>query len=193
MAKKSVCKIDGCGKPHHGRGYCRAHHARSLRGSPLDAPLKTSKGICIRWIEDHKYWSGNECLTWPFARMGRGYGKIKYRGVQMGAHRAMCIEAHGEPPNESAQACHSCGKGHEACVNPRHLRWDTVSANHADKRSHGTATVGDRHGRSKLTSEQVELIRACKGRMPQREAGERFGISQTQVGRIWRGENWGAE
>lgn len=38
MAIPRICKVDGCGKPHHARGYCGAHLQRLRRvGSPLGA------------------------------------------------------------------------------------------------------------------------------------------------------------
>jgi hypothetical protein len=37
------CSVGGCGRPHYGHGYCRAHHARWLRhGDPVaGAPIMT--------------------------------------------------------------------------------------------------------------------------------------------------------
>lgn len=33
---RPACSLAGCGRPHHGHGYCRPHHARWLRhGAPL--------------------------------------------------------------------------------------------------------------------------------------------------------------
>lgn len=49
---------------------------------------------------------------------------------------------------------------------------------------------GDGFG-SKLTREQVDEIRSLKGTgLKQREIGEMYGVSQTQVSRIFRGVRW---
>jgi hypothetical protein len=54
------------------------------------------------------------------------------------ATRVMCKLAHGPAPTPKHHAAHSCGKGHEACINPKHLRWATPRENAADAKLHGT-------------------------------------------------------
>lgn len=44
--------------------------------------------------------------------------------------------------------------------------------------------------RGKLSAEQVEQVRSLAGRVSAREAGRRFGITHSQVVKIWRGEAW---
>jgi hypothetical protein len=55
------------------------------------------------------------------------------------AHRVMCEIAHGPKPAPGFVAAHTCGKGREGCVNPRHLRWASQKENMADKLLHGTS------------------------------------------------------
>lgn len=45
MAERGLCVIDGCGKPHEARGWCRAHYRRWQRsGSPhFDPPASKPK------------------------------------------------------------------------------------------------------------------------------------------------------
>jgi hypothetical protein len=84
------------------------------------------KSACQKWLEDHVGYDKDDCLIWPFSST-RGYGHFKCNGVRSYAHRYMCTLVHGEPPSDEHQASHSCGKGHQKCVSPRHLSWKTQS------------------------------------------------------------------
>ena len=85
----------------------------------------------------------------------------------------------------------SCGKGHEACVNPRHLYWGTPIENAADRVRHGTHLKGEDCASAKLTVDQVREIRRLSLSLPQREVADRFGISKQRVSKIVRREQWG--
>ena len=138
MATKPVCKIKECGKPSRTAGLCGMHYQRKLRGTPMTVPAKTPArmGALLEWVEDHIDFSSDDCLAWPFGRDQKGYGAVKFRGIQTNAHRVMCILAHGEPTSEMQHALHSCGQGHNGCVNPRHLRWGSVKDNCDDRTKH---------------------------------------------------------
>ena len=116
------CSILNCDRPFYSRTYCTMHYARWLRcGDPMG--VKAFRGDPIKWIEQHKNYSGNECLKWPYAIGPDGYGRISVDGKIMNAHRFMCISAHGEPPPDKPVAAIICGN--PSCVNPNHLRWTT--------------------------------------------------------------------
>lgn len=108
----------------------------------------------------------------------------------MGAHRLVCIQAHGDP-DDGQEACHNCGN--PPCVNPRHLRWDTHKSNIGDKVAHGTHNRGTRHSLAKLSDADVLAIRrlVSGGGLTQAEIGEQFGISQMQVSNIHLRKQWG--
>lgn len=36
-----ACSVPGCGRVHSCKGYCESHYKRSLRGTPMDTPLKS--------------------------------------------------------------------------------------------------------------------------------------------------------
>jgi hypothetical protein len=55
------------------------------------------------------------------------------------------------------EACHNNGDKSDCRL--ENLRWDTRSANHMDKRKHGTDFNGTRHPMAKLTWSQVDEIR----------------------------------
>jgi len=47
MADTKVCLIEGCGKPTHGRGYCKKHYKRLLcNGDPLTTKRRVEPNHC---------------------------------------------------------------------------------------------------------------------------------------------------
>lgn len=185
------CSIDGCDKPHQARGWCLMHYKLFCRnGDPL-ARKHAAKWSTMKWLEDHKDYEGDECLIWPFAMMSkRGYGKTQFRGKHCSAHLAMCILAHGEKPAPKMVAAHSCGKGHLACVNPKHLRGATYAENCADMLIHGTRPIGHKCYQAKLTPEDVLKIRAIGNSMTHAEIATLYGISAPSVGKVLRGRSY---
>lgn len=154
----------------------------STPDNPCNSPL-------MKWIRDVALtYQGDDCLPWPFACSKDGYGTIGRAGKNIRVHRYICTLAHGEPPTPQHEAAHSCGLGHEGCVNQGHLSWKTRTSNQADKRIHGTGKNGHRW---KLTHEQVTEIRAAKPTEVSRVTAKRFGVNestirQIQTGKIWR-------
>src|SRR5690606_12175061 len=94
-----------------------------------------SNGEAEAWLVAHAGWLDHaRCLKWPFGRSGHGYaGQATVDGVREAAYRHMCRLAHGNSPSSEHQAAHSCGKGHEGCINPNHLRWATPAENQSDR------------------------------------------------------------
>lgn len=148
---------------------------------------KRGAGQAVKFLRDNVSYQGDACLPWPFSRDGGvGRGRVGYLGKLYWAHRLMCEFAHGPAPTPKHQAAHSCGKGHEGCVNPRHLSWKTVSENLLDRREHGTA-VGSPYGQhGKLKPDQIAEIRALKGKVPKREIAARFGVGYAAI-QYWHG------
>lgn len=133
-----------------------------------------------------------DCVIWPQFRDENGYGRLVHEQKQYWAHRLMCEMAHGAPPSPDHEAAHSCGRGHEGCVNPRHLSWATKTRNQLDRRSHGTKSPCGWRWRPKLTPEQVLQIRALKGTttQTQREIAGMFGVTDATVRDVWSGKSW---
>jgi hypothetical protein len=78
---------------------------------------------------------------------------------------------------------------------PGNLCWGTHSENQKDRIAHGGLTPrlpGALNPNSRITAEIAEGIRQAYRRKEgsQTKIGARFGISQTQVSRIIRGEQW---
>jgi hypothetical protein len=88
----------------------------------ISTPDDPGTSPLMLWIRDVALkWKSDECLTWPFTRINTGYGIIGRGGKTYKAHRYICQWVKGEPPTPEHHAAHSCGRGHDACVNPRHL------------------------------------------------------------------------
>lgn len=177
------CSVQGCNRPAETRNYCNRHYHRWLRHcDPLGGDkFRCPRGEPIRWLKDRSAHEGDECLIWPYARLDDdGYGPS----------REMCRLAHGEPPTPQHHAAHSCGKGHEGCVNPKHLRWATPLENAADMYVHGTILRGSSHPRSKLSEEDVRAIRSLIGKRSHVEIASMFGVSPMTIAAIKHRRVW---
>lgn len=138
-------------------------------GGKTNWNCKRGEGQGIKWLREHVSYRGDDCLPWPLSKDGRvGRGRVGWNGKHYWAHRLMCVLAHGEPPTPKHQTAHSCGKGHEGCVNPRHLSWQTNSENQLDRyRKHGGKHGNPNGQRGRVTREQIDRMRALKGKRTQ--------------------------
>lgn len=187
MAGIGLYSCADCGKPLKGRRVCRTCGERRRR---LRLGLKTNArfGQPLSWLKAHAGFDKDACLTFPFGSGGR-------RGVTMNGHfetaaRVMCRLVHGDPPSQSHQAAHSCGRGLQGCVSPTHLRWATPKENQGDRKIHGTECKGESHGCAKLNEKQVYSIISMKGRKTQTEIADLFHVSKSTISHIHRGLKW---
>lgn len=152
-----------------------------LAGIKLEIPPK-------RWLRNlmenpPEDW---HCVMWPFTRAQNGYGTVGAKG-KIRPHRIMCEWENGPAPGPKHQAAHKCGRGHEGCVNPRHLHWLTASENQLERyRQSGLQP------RNKLTPEQVDEIRAMKDRERTVDTAARFGVTEANIRQIQAGKIWKA-
>jgi len=130
-----ICAIDGCERKHYARGYCNPHYKRWWRHGDASAG-GIDKGEARRWVDEVAIpYDGNECLTFPYGK-AHGYGRINIDSEPMDVHVFILQCVKGKKPSLSHEGCHSCGNGHEACVNPNHLYWGTRSQNNLDRWRH---------------------------------------------------------
>lgn len=122
------------------------------------------------------------CWIWTGTEFANGYGRF---GDQR-AHRVAYERVNGAIP-DGLLACHKCDT--RLCVNPAHIFIGDTDANMADMVAKGRSAHGTRHGRAKLTQEQVATIRAAAGKV--RDIAASFGVSKSLVSMIRRGEIWG--
>lgn len=143
-----------------------------------DSPL-------MSWIRDHLAYEHDYCLIWPFGRNSTGYGIFGREGKQFYVHRYICEIVHGAPPTQQHQAAHSCARGHEGCVNHRHLSWKTIQENQLDRHTVGVPHTGrKRH----LSPAQVLEIRASDDTAE--SLGRRFGVSDANIRHIRSGRTY---
>ena len=184
------CSVENCGKKSHANKLCKSHYERLRRHGDPNAG-RTNNGDPLRFIHNIAATNNSaECLMWPYSRDQNGYGKLVIDGRLIGAHRYVCILAHGNAPTPDHQAAHSCGNGHLGCVSKRHLSWKSILENEADKIIHGTICRGERHWNSKLDESQVREIISLKGVGTLDEIARKFGVSITQIWSIQRGKRW---
>lgn len=143
------------------------------------------------------FWSkvdkSGACWVWTGCRDRHGYGQFKPPAPVkklIGAHRMSWMIANSEVP-AGLHVCHRCDN--RACVNPAHLFVGTNADNVRDRQQKGrTKSVrGEEHPGAKIGAVEVVAIREMvKQGAPQSEVSARFGIGNTQVGRIARRAEW---
>lgn len=185
------CKVEGCNRKHDSHGYCNIHAIRYRRfGDPLRANVQTDFGSHRKFLSEllSREDFGEECIRWPFAINPTG---INVHGIGK-VCRYICKQVHGEPPKDGVyHAAHSCGKGHEGCINPDHLYWATPEQNAWDKLKHGTLLQGEKCPWSKLTKEQVLLIReASSDKASKQKLSSLYGVSIGSIEDIQHRRTW---
>ncbi len=146
------------------------------------------KSPIMRWIREHLDYQGDDCLIWPFGKRFSGYGFLMRGGKTVSAHRYICALVNGPDPG-GHDAAHSCGRGHDACVHPRHLSWKTPSQNQRERADGGK---GNRK-RCKLTPDDAATIRAAAGVEKIADTAKRFNVTQATVRNIQIGKYWKTE
>lgn len=197
MADNPICSVEGCDKRVIAKNLCQGHYKRLSRyGSPIggkrgEKPSKAAKGEALKWLNDNVRFDADRCLKWPYGDRGNGYGALADEcGRLIGAHVLMCIKAHGPSDGFRKIVAHSCNKGDEGCVNPRHLRWATAKENSEDRIAHGTSVFGEKSAVAKLSEAQALVILQSKGLVTQKYLSEKYNVSQACISEIQRGKKW---
>jgi HNH endonuclease len=125
--------------------------------------------------------TGEACWLWTGPLNDDGYGVFHVFGKNRKAHRVAYELSIADPGDMCV--LHRCDN--PRCVRPDHLFLGTHADNMRDCAEKGRAT-------RKLSPEQVLAIRAgAAAGASQHRLGCEFGISQSMVGRILNGKNWG--
>lgn len=120
----------------------------------------------------------SDCIEWAKRRNKDGYGRRKFRGQSMGAHRAAWLETNGAIP-EGLVVRHKCDN--RACVNIEHLELGTQAENMMDCSVRRTFN-------SKLTEEDVKDIRTSSETL--KFMAEKYSVSETTISRIRNNKRW---
>lgn len=129
--------------------------------------------------------SDSGCWEWQRYCLPSGYGQVR-RGKKLALiHREAYTAFIGTIP-KGLVVCHKCDN--RKCCNPSHLFIGTQQDNINDMVSKGRAASGERNGRSKLTSKEIENIRADKRVF--HEIASDYHIDRSHVSRIKSKDRW---
>ena len=190
------CSVEQCGAEHYADGLCNKHWQRIYKRGTL-TKRNSDAGAAIAFCEEVLKSNTTECILWPFP-LKEGYGFVRpplpgqKRSPQMKASRYVCIRAHG--PAMGLHALHTCHNSR--CVNPKHLYFGTNDQNIRDKLEAGRQPRGSAIFGTKLTVEQVRLIKSMdlspfKSKLAACKAiGPEYGVSPYTIKNILNGTCW---
>ena len=137
----------------------------------------------------------DECWEWLGGKCREGYGRFRLNGCKVQAHRYSWTLFFGEIP-DGELVLHKCNN--PSCVNPYHLYLGSQKDNMRDMVNAGRWSGGrppnihtphTNHSRRKFRLEHVEKMQELlsEGKI-QSEVAKEFGITQSAVSRLVRGE-----
>jgi hypothetical protein len=121
-----------------------------------------------------------------------GYGVVKRLGKTVRAHRwAFCLASGLKLSDiQDYVVMHKCDN--RLCINPEHLELGTHADNCADKVQKGRQARGETAGNSKLTTNEVKLIRlGFIAGLTNKKLAEIYSVSDMCISRIRSGKTWG--
>ena len=138
------------------------------------------------------------CWIWKGSKNKDGYGRFRFNGKAMLAHRVSWVLAYGEP-REGSCVLHKCDN--PACVRPEHLFLGSRADNHADATRKGRARwahlrawrdrLGGERSSHVLTEDQVKEVRLrFAAGETQTALAKTFGVHQTTIHNIVANKTW---
>jgi len=129
------------------------------------------------------------CWLWNRYINANGRGSMKMGGKTYLVHRASYI-LHKGPIPDGLLVCHSCDVKH--CVNPHHLWVGTQKDNIQDcvRKGRVANRNGERNPQSKLTQEEVLLIRELYPSMTGYALAEKFNVKPPTIYGILQNRRW---
>lgn len=124
---------------------------------------------------------------------GSSRPQVYYDGWQQYAYR-VSYQVHVGPIPPGAMICHHCDN--PRCINPAHLYAGSAADNGRDASARGRARTTPRYGAdhhlTTLTTEQVLEVcdRYARGDATQAQLAREYGMTQTGIGHLVRGETW---
>lgn len=140
------------------------------------------------------FWSkvdkSSNCWIWTASKTNGRYGQFYAQGKRCLTHRYSWLIHNGDIP-KGLCVCHTCDN--PPCVNPKHLWLGTNADNMRDKIKKGRLRVGigERNGKSKLVTKQINSIRALylKGYV-QTVLAKKYDVCQQTISHIVTRKFW---
>lgn len=182
--KTSIAKVS-----RNRSGYVKGQPVRYVRGhNKLAHPLTCASVQDAFW---YHFSPGNpaDCWEWQGPVNRDGYGLVRHRLANQLAHR-ISYELHRGEILDGMLVCHTCDN--PICVNPNHLFLGTYKDNARDMTQKGRGPVGEKHGRAKLTWDQVRAIRQLysAGEATCTELGNQFEVTKSCIHLIVIEKTW---
>ncbi len=133
------------------------------------------------------------CWFWIGTKYPSGYGAFccgpRGQKKTMRAHRVSWLLFRGEILND-LNVLHKCCR--RDCVNPDHLYLGTDLDNAVDRKNDGNTIKGKDTAGAKLDERLVMVIRAQykNGGTTYRALGREYGLTDSAIGSVVRGETW---
>lgn len=185
-----LCSIEGCERRAFRLGYCNPHwqrhqkHGNAMIGGAIGSTQRNAQ----RFLAGALASDTDDCILWPFNRR-KGYARARIDGSMKTVSAYVCEKEHGPRPSDDMETAHNCNT--RACINRKHVRWDTPKGNVADQLIHGTRARGERHARAILSERDVFAIRAMAGKVKSSLLAKQYGVAVHTVGDVIAGRNWG--
>jgi predicted XRE-type DNA-binding protein len=140
-------------------------------------------------IESRLKLQENGCLIWQGSKDKDGYGTIKLNKKDWKVHRLIYKNAYGDIPYNKL-VCHTCDT--PSCANINHLFLGSAIDNSQDSVRKNRQAKGEKNGNAKINDYIVKQIKRLyyNDKLSQKKIGEIFGIYQTTVSSVLRGESW---
>ena len=127
------------------------------------------------------------CWEWTAHCLPNGYGSFRYQGRTRYAHRISAYRAGLITGlSDKRHVLHACDN--PKCVNPDHLFVGSAADNMADMTTKGRRANGTAMPHSKLTEEDIPLIRADT--RTHQTIADVFNVSRRLIGDIKNGKRW---
>lgn len=213
--------VDACKRGHprddantyiepNGTRRCRVCHReeeRVRRARRRQRPSKQQYYLGQFWQRVDRR-SDDECWPWIGAIGQDGYARFQYRGRNIYAHR-FAADLAGMHVEDGVLVCHHCD--YRRCVNPAHLFLGTNADNSADMARKGRArnggigvlwsdgerhpnwrpALGEGHGNSKLTKDDVrEIRRLAASGVVHHEIADKYPVTVHNIKAIVQRKTW---
>lgn len=156
----------------------------------MENKLKDVEGFTERFWDKVDLKDDKECWEWKRATQSKKYGSVGIgNGKTALAHRVAFMLSNGEIP-PGLCVLHKCDN--RKCVNPTHLFLGTIQDNNRDMHNKGRHAKGEKNGRSKLTTDDVNRIRCLhneKGYSCSR-LSKLYDVSSSNISGITKEKYW---